>query len=125
MPFTPGRPIPEAKADLFRAMAHPARVRILELLSDQDLSVGELASETGLELSHLSQQLAVLRRAGLVERRREKSRVICALSDPKIVRLLAVARELLVTHLNTTQELLQALNDADDAISAVLEHPRD
>ena len=58
------RPVPEAKAELFRALAHPARIRVLEVLSDGEHSVGEMQPLVGIESSHLSQQLAVLRRAG-------------------------------------------------------------
>jgi DNA-binding transcriptional ArsR family regulator len=123
VPFTPGRPITEAKADLFKAMAHPARVRVLEVLADRDMTIGELATATGLELSHLSQQVAILRRAGLVDSKRVKSTVICTLSDPQIARLLAVARELLTNHLRTTQELLNALTSADDAVTAFAAEP--
>jgi DNA-binding transcriptional ArsR family regulator len=82
MPFTPDRPVAEAKADLFKSLAHPARVRVLELLAERDHTIGELADETGLELSHLSQQVTVLRRAGVVDSRRVKSNVICSLPRP-------------------------------------------
>ena len=62
------RPISEVKAELFRALANPARIRVLEVLSDGEFSVGEIQSQIGIESSHLSQQLGVLRRAGLVGR---------------------------------------------------------
>lgn len=55
-------PIFQVKAELFRSLAHPARVRALEVLVEGERSVGELAGEVGIEASHLSQQLAVLRR---------------------------------------------------------------
>ncbi len=112
VPFTPGRPLAEAKADLFKALAHPARIRVLELLSGNDLTVGELAAATGLELSHLSQQVSVLRRAGVVESRRVKNTVVCTLGDPQIAELLAVSRRMLNTHLLRTQTLLADLGDA-------------
>ena len=95
MPFTPGRPVAEAKADLFKALAHPARVRVLELLAEGEHTIGELAEATGLELSHLSQQVTVLRRAGVVDSRRVRSNVVCSLRDPQTAELLAVARRLL------------------------------
>ena len=78
MPFTPGRPLAEAKADLFKALAHPARIRVLELLAEGERTIGELAAGTGMELSHLSQQVTVLRRAGVVDSRRVKNTVICS-----------------------------------------------
>ena len=50
------RSIAEIKAELFKALAHPIRIRVLELLADGERSVGELLSHLGLEASHLSQQ---------------------------------------------------------------------
>ena len=117
MPFTPGRPIAEAKADLFKAMAHPARVRILEVLAARNCSIGELATETGLELSHLSQQVSVLRRAGLVDSQRIKNSVICSLRDRRTARLLLVARQLISDNLRGDQRLLDALDNNEDAIA--------
>lgn len=117
MPFTSGRPLAEAKSDLFKALAHPARVRVLELLAERDHTIGELAEETGLELSHLSQQVTVLRRAGVVDSRRVKSNVICSLRDSQTAELLAIARQLLTRNLRQDQELLAALDGADDAVA--------
>jgi DNA-binding transcriptional ArsR family regulator len=117
MPFTPGRPLAEAKADLFKALAHPARIRVLELLADRDQTVGELADGTGLELSHLSQQVSVLRKAGIVGSRRVGNNVICSLNHPQTAELLAVARRLLTANLRQGQALLEALDGADDAVA--------
>ena len=60
------RPLCEVKAELFKALGHPARVRALEVLAEGERTVGELQPLVGIESSHLSQQLGVLRRAGLV-----------------------------------------------------------
>jgi len=117
MPFTPGRPLAEAKADLFKALAHPARIRVLELLAERERTIGELADGTGLELSHLSQQVGVLRRAGVVDSRRSGNNVICCLSDPQTAELLAVARRMLTASLRQGQALLAALDGVDDAVS--------
>lgn len=117
MPFTPGRPIAEAKADLFKALAHPGRVRILELLTEGEQTVGELATATGMELSHLSQQVTVLRRAGVVDSRRVRNTVVCSLRDPQTAELLAVARRMLTRALRHDQELLAALSSAEDAVA--------
>src|SRR5437660_240638 len=62
----PSVPLSVVKAELFKALANPARVRALELLADGERSVGDMQPLVGIELSHLSQQLAVLRKAGLV-----------------------------------------------------------
>jgi ArsR family transcriptional regulator len=117
MPFTPGRPITEAKAELFKLLAHPARVRVLELLAEKDHTMGELARQSGLEPSHLSQHVMQLRRAGIVDSRRVKTTVICSLRDPQTAELLAVARRLISTNLRHGQVLLAAIDGADDAVA--------
>jgi ArsR family transcriptional regulator len=117
VPFTPGRPVTEAKADLFKALAHPGRVRVLELLAEGERTIGELAARTEMELSHLSQQVTVLRRAGVVDSRRVKNTVVCSLRDPQTAELLAVARRMLTRTLRDDQELLAALDQADDAVA--------
>jgi ArsR family transcriptional regulator len=78
------RPLSEIKADLFKAMAHPARVRALEVLSGGERTVSDLIPEVGIEASHLSQQLAVLRRAGLVNTRKEGATVLYSLKIPLV-----------------------------------------
>jgi ArsR family transcriptional regulator len=105
--------VAEAKAELFKALAHPARIRVLELLAEREHTVGELAERIGLEMSHLSQQLSVLRRAGIVESRRVKNTVVCSLADPRTSQLLAVARQLLSENLRARQALLNELEAAD------------
>lgn len=103
------RPLSEVKADLFKALAHPARVRALEVLATGERAVGDLQPLVGIELSHLSQQLAVLRRAGLVTTRKEGASVIYALRDPLVADLLAVAKRLLMANLSQTRDLLADL----------------
>jgi ArsR family transcriptional regulator len=102
-------PLSEVKAELFKALGHPARVRVLEVLVDGERSVGELQPLVGIEMSHLSQQLGVLRRAGLVTARKEGSSVFYALRDPLVAELLAVAKQLLMTTLEQTRDLLAGL----------------
>jgi ArsR family transcriptional regulator len=106
------RPISELKAELFRALAHPARIRVLEVLSESERSVGELVPLVGIEASHLSQQLGVLRRAGVVTTRREGSSVIYALRGPEVADLLGAAKRLLITSLTESTELLAGLRTA-------------
>ena len=105
----PSRPLSEIKAELFKALAHPARVRVLEVLADGERAVGEIQPLVGIELSHLSQQLAVLRRAGLVSSRKEGSSVIYAVRHQLVVDLLRVAKELLIESVSETNDLLSGL----------------
>ena len=103
------RPLNEVKAELFKALAHPARVRALEVLADGERTVSELQPDVGIESSHLSQQLAVLRRAGLVATRREGSSVVYSLADPLVADLLAAAKRVLLVTLEQTRDLLDDL----------------
>ena len=102
-------PVYEAKADLFRALAHPARIRVLELLSDRDHAVHELLAEIPLEPSSLSQQLAVLRRTGLVRQQRAHGEVVYSIVVPATRELLAAARMVLRELLADQAELERAL----------------
>ena len=90
-----GVPLYQAKAEFFRTLGHPARIRILELLSERDHAVHELLAEIGIEASSLSQQLAVLRRTSLVVSRREGGQVIYSVSVPEVRDLLLAARTIL------------------------------
>lgn len=103
------RPLSEIKAELFKALAHPARVRALEVLSRGERTVSDLQPLVGIESSHLSQQLGVLRRAGLVTTRKQGSSVVYALRDPLVAELLAVAKKLLLASLTETSDLLADL----------------
>jgi DNA-binding transcriptional ArsR family regulator len=88
-------PLYQVKAEFFRTLGHPARIRVLELLGQREHAVSELLPEVGIEPTNLSQQLAVLRRAGLVFTRKEGSSVYYSLTSPEIAELLAVARVIL------------------------------
>lgn len=105
-------PVSEVKAELFKALGHPARIRILEVLSEGEHAVGELQPLVGIESSHLSQQLGILRRAGLVANRRDGTSVIYRLTDPLLADLLAVAKQLLISSLVHTEDLLADLRTA-------------
>ncbi|MCE5289290.1 MAG: metalloregulator ArsR/SmtB family transcription factor [Nocardiaceae bacterium] len=102
-------PLYKLKAEFFRTLGHPARIRILELLNEGPRSVGELMPEIGLEASNLSQQLGVLRRAGVVTTNKEGNNVIYSIASPDIAELLAVARKVLSGLLSDQADLLKAL----------------
>jgi ArsR family transcriptional regulator len=95
-------PIQSVKAEFFKAMAHPARIRMLELLSVRELSVSELIDEVGLEGSHVSQQLGVLRRANLVRARKDGVTVFYSLTDRRIAKVLALSKQILLAYLTET-----------------------
>ena len=102
------RDIPRLKAEFFKALGHPLRIRVLELLSEHERSVSALAEEMDVEQPALSQQLGILRRAGFVVARRDGVNVIYALADPRIAELLAVSRQMLLDMVSDTREALRA-----------------
>jgi DNA-binding transcriptional ArsR family regulator len=107
------QPLYKLKGDFFKTLGHPARIRILELLSEGDRSVGELLPEIGIESSNLSQQLGVLRRAGVVEARKDGNTVIYTIASPDIAELLAVARKVLTRMLSDRVAVLEDLRAAE------------
>src|SRR3546814_21116863 len=89
------RPLYEVKANLFKGLSHPVRVRILEVLSSaggDPVPVAELLVDTGIEASHLSQHLAVLRRPNLLVAERRASQVFYRLAYPQLAALLTAPR---------------------------------
>lgn len=96
------QPLYTVKADLFRALAHPARIQVLEVLAvepDRTVLVPRLLEATGAEPSALSQHLAVLKRAGVVESQRSGNAVRYRLTEPLVAELLVVARAFLLRRL--------------------------
>lgn len=106
-------PLYQAKAEFFRMLGHPVRIRVLELLGDGPMAVRDLLNEIDIEPSSLSQQLAVLRRTGIVTSNRDGSTVIYALAGPDVADLMRAARRILTEMLAGQAELLDALQQAD------------
>ena len=97
------------KAEFFRALAHPVRIEILEVLLQGERSVQELQEALGLEQPVVSQQLAVLRMKNIVSGRKEGTSVRYTVRDPLIGDLLKVARQIFNNHLVGSQGLLREL----------------
>lgn len=109
-----GAPLYQVKAEFLRTLGHPARIRVLELLSDRDHAVHELLAEIEIEPSNLSQQLGVLRRAGLVRQRRDGAEVVYSIGVPEIRDLLLVARQILLRLLSEQEDLREQLQPGPD-----------
>ncbi len=106
-PATAGAtPLYELKAEFFKAMGHPIRIRVLELLSGGPLSVSDLNAQIGANAPHLSQQLNVLKRAGLISSERNEKYIVYSLAFPELIELLAVARRILIDVLAQRSDLL-------------------
>jgi DNA-binding transcriptional ArsR family regulator len=102
-------PLHQAKAELFRTIGHPVRVRVLELLQDGPRPVHELLAEIDVEPSNLSQQLAVLRRGGIVVSFRDGAAVHYSLGTTVVADLMQAARLFLTDLLAGQEELLAEL----------------
>ncbi|WP_431677554.1 ArsR/SmtB family transcription factor [Kitasatospora sp. KL5] len=106
-------PLYQAKAEFFRTLGHPARIRVLELLQDGPRPVRELLAEMDIEPSNLSQQLAVLRRTNLVTATREGNTVVYEMSTPDVADLLRAARRILTEMIADQGVLLAELRGND------------
>ncbi len=97
-------------ADLFKALGHPTRVKILDILRQGEICVCEMAPRLELEQSNVSQHLAILRNQGLVTFYKDGLRVVYRLANPKVVLLLDAAAELLTRQIQVQQSVLSQLS---------------
>jgi DNA-binding transcriptional ArsR family regulator len=104
------------KAELFKALGHPVRIRLLELLRGGERTVSDLQAQLEIEASSVSQQLAVLRSRQLVVGRKEGTSVYYRVTDPLVFDLLDIARAIFDGQLVT----LQAMADEDAAMAEAL-----
>lgn len=102
------------KAEFFKALAHPLRIRILELLAEGEKSVNEIQTIVGSEGSAVSQQLQILRAKNIVSGTKEGNKVIYTLKDPMIIELLAVARQIFNNHLVDTITILDKFKEDEE-----------
>jgi DNA-binding transcriptional ArsR family regulator len=110
MPYRAGQPpVYALKAEFFRTLGHPARVRLLQLLRAGEQSVGALQAGVDLDSSGTSQHLAALRKQGLVTSRREGTSVYYRVKDPRILDLLELAKAILASDLEDQRALLDDL----------------
>lgn len=111
-PLGAERPLYEIKANLFKALAHPARIRVLEILSAnrRPTAVSEILADTEIEPTLLSQHLTVLKRHQVVRAERVGNVVYYELAHPSISELLVIARTFLADTLKAQQQNLAAFD---------------
>jgi ArsR family transcriptional regulator len=112
------QPIHRVKAESFRVLGHPVRVRTLELLRDGERSVGALQAALEMDSSGTSQHLGTLRRQGVLESRRDGTSVYYRVKDPRIFQLLEVARQILTSHFEDARAMLGELGQPEGSPSA-------
>jgi ArsR family transcriptional regulator len=98
------------KAEFFKALGHPLRILLLELLRDGPMSVGQLQAAVGAPASSISQQLAVLRGRNIVATERRGTTVLYSVRDPELFDLLEAARRIFNAHLADTIDLLRLVD---------------
>jgi DNA-binding transcriptional ArsR family regulator len=103
------------KADFFKALAHPARIAILEHLRDGEKAAGEILEALGLEQSNGSQHLAVLRNRNILVARREGTTVLYSTRDPMLYEILDLLRGYFYDHLTEIRGMLEALGEPNAA----------
>jgi ArsR family transcriptional regulator len=106
-------PVRQFKAEFFKALGHPARLKILELLRDGESSVTELQTRLEIEPAAVSQQLAVLRSKNIVVPRKEGTSVYYGVRDPEVFALLDVARKIFHNQLIDTQSVLEQIKEQE------------
>ena len=109
-------PLYVAKAEFFKMLGHPVRIRVLELLQEGPKPVRDLLAEIDVEAPSLSQQLAVLRRSGIVTSSRVGASVVYALAGGDVADLMRAARRILTEMLAGQNQLLDELRDAEAGI---------
>jgi DNA-binding transcriptional ArsR family regulator len=121
--FRTSPPIYGLEAELFRALGHPARIRLLQLLRVGEHTVGALRAALGLDSSSTSQQLAALRKQGLVEGRREGTSIYYRVKDRRTLELLELAKDIIAANLEEGQALLDGLAGEDFGPPSALSRP--
>jgi DNA-binding transcriptional ArsR family regulator len=108
------QPLHRFKAEFFKALAHPSRIRILELLRSGERTVSDLQAHLDMDPSSVSQQLAVLRAKNIVQTRKAGTSVYYSVRDPQVLTLLDVAREIFNNHLIDLQAMLEQQRIEDE-----------
>ena len=101
--------LPNFKAEFFKALAHPIRIRILDCLRSGEKGVNELSEMLQIEPANVSQQLAILRVRNIVIGRKAGSGVFYSISDQAIFKLLDTARDIFNNHLVGVREMLEEM----------------
>lgn len=99
------------KAEVFRVLAHPTRIHIIESLGESELSVSQIIERVGVEPANASQHLSVLRAKGLVTTRKDGNQVFYSLRDPFLKEVLASMRRYFQAHVEEAMETLRALEE--------------
>ena len=96
-------------ADICKALAHGIRIEVIDVLQDDELNFGEIATKTGVPKSSLSQHLSVMVDKGILTQRKEGLNTYFKLSTPKVSEACKLMREVLIERLEESSKLLKNL----------------
>lgn len=111
------------KAELFKALGHALRIRIVEALRSGEAGVNDLSARLGVEQSTLSQQLAILRSRDIVAGRKSGNNVFYSVKDPATFRLLDAVVDIFNNHLVSVKDLLSQLEPGGAPKPGVVAEP--
>jgi DNA-binding transcriptional ArsR family regulator len=97
------------KAEFFKALANPLRIRILDELRDGELTVSQIRDRLDVELPNVSQQLSVLKAKNVVTSRKQGNNIYYSCTDKSVFKLLDVAKEIFNNHLIDVQNTIKQL----------------
>lgn len=96
-------------AEFLKSLAHPARVNILKQLAPGERCVCELIQELELEQSNLSQHLSILKKQGVIESRKEGTKVFYKIMYPGVLQIVNLVEEILGEQVSKSHSLLRHL----------------
>jgi DNA-binding transcriptional ArsR family regulator len=100
------------KAGIFKVLAHPTRIHIIETLREGELSVGIILAQVKVEPANLSQHLSVLRHSHLVVTRKDGNQVLYSLRDPVLIEVLDAMRKYFQKHFEDSIEMLRQMKQS-------------
>ena len=95
------------KASIFRALSHPTRIAILEVLRERELSTRAIQEKLGVEQANLSQHLAILRSHRIVANRKDGNQVFYSIRNPLLVEVLDIMRQYFQANLAEAVQMLE------------------
>ncbi len=103
--------INQSQAGVLKALAHPTRLQIIEILERGEKCVCDLLPALGLEQPNVSQHLAILREHGLIDYRKDGLRVIYWIKDKRVLKIIELVNKILVNRLKETEAALKLLKE--------------
>ncbi len=96
-------------AEVCKTLSHAKRLEILDILREDEMSVGDIVRKMKVSKANVSQHLALLRKSGILETRREGVTIFYSITSPKVIRACMLMREVLLEQHKQKDSLLKQL----------------